>query len=167
MVTAISVASRSKQGREFDDRVQRNGRRIFEGVADGVADNGGFMQRSVFHLEINFNNLLAVIPATAGIGHEDRLEETEEGNTDQITDKEVGVKEGQRQTHKENDDEDVDHTLLRVLGTNLNDFLAVFNRCFFFIQFDVLLNEHNRLIRTGGNRLNGSAGKPVNDRSRP
>ena len=88
----------SEQGREFDDRVQRNRRGIFEGVADGVADNGGFMQRSVFHLQIDFNNLLAVIPATAGIGHEDRLEEAEEGDTDQVADEEVGVEEGQRQS---------------------------------------------------------------------
>ncbi len=121
------------------------------------------MQRSVFHLQIDFNNLFAVIPATAGIGHEDCLIKTEEGDTDQITDKEVGVKECQRQTHKEDHDEDVDHTLLSILGTNLNDFLGVFNRCFFFIQIDILLNKHNGLIGTGGNCLYGSARKPVND----
>ena len=136
----------SEQGREFDDRVQRHGRCIFEGIADGVADNAGFMQRSVFHLQIDFNNLLAVIPATAGIGHEDRLIQTEESDTDQITDEEVGVKEGQRQTHEEDHDEDIDHTLLSILGTNLNNFLGIFNRCFFFIQIDILLNKHNGLI---------------------
>src|SRR5664280_902755 len=91
------------------------------------------MQRSVFHLQIDFNNLLAVIPATAGIGHEDCLVQTEEGNTNQITDEEVGVKEGQCQTHEEDHNEDVDHTLLSILGTNLDDFFTVFNRSFFFI----------------------------------
>ena len=123
------------------------------------------MQRSVFHLQINFNNLLAVIPATAGIGHEDRLVQTEEGDTNQITDKEVGVEERQRQTHKEDDNEDIDHSLLSILGTNLDDFFTVFNRSFFFIQLDVLFNKHNGLIGACGYGLNGSAGKPVNYRA--
>ncbi len=156
-------SQQTEQSREFDDRIQGNRRGILERVADGVADNGRFMQRSVLHLQINFDDLLAVIPATAGIGHEDRLEEAEEGDADQIADEEVGVEEGQRQSHEEDDDEDVDHPLLGVVGTNLDDFLAVFDRGFFLIQFDVLLDEHNGLIGAGDNGLDRSAGKPVND----
>lgn len=118
------------------------------------------MQRSILHLEVNFNNLLAVIPATAGIGPEHRLEQTEEGDTEQITNEEVGVKEGERQTHEEDHDENIDHTLLCILGADLDDFLGVFNRSFLLVQFDVLLDVHNGLIRAGDNCLYGSAGKP-------
>ncbi|OPZ50275.1 MAG: hypothetical protein BWY90_01633 [Deltaproteobacteria bacterium ADurb.BinA014] len=123
------------------------------------------MQRSVLHLQIDFNNFLAVIPATAGIGHEDRLEKSEEGNCYQVADKEIRIEERKSQRHEENDDEDVNHSFLRVLCTNLNDFFGVFNRSFFFVQIDVLFDKHNRLISAGRDRLGGSAGKPVNDRA--
>ena len=120
-------SEKTEQGRELDDGVHGNRRGILVGVADGVADNRGLVEGCVLLLQIDFDDLLGVIPATAGIGHEDSLEEAEEGDSDEVADEEVGVDEGQGQGHEEDDDEDVDHPLLGINGTDLDDFLTVLN----------------------------------------
>ena len=50
-----------KQRREFDHRVQRNRRRVFERITDGVAHHRGCVQRRSFLPHIHFNDLLGVV----------------------------------------------------------------------------------------------------------
>ena len=119
------------------------------------------MERGVFLLQIDFDDLLGVIPATAGIGHEDSLEETEEGDPDEVADEEVGIDEGQGQGHEEDDDEDVDHPLLGVNGTDLDDFLTVFYRCFRLVEIDIFLNVNDGPVGARYNGLDRGAGEPV------
>src|SRR3989442_3267674 len=52
----------AKQRREFDDRVHRDRRRILEWVANGVADDGGVVQRRAFLLQLGLHDLLGVVP---------------------------------------------------------------------------------------------------------
>src|ERR1700722_19879534 len=52
----------SEQSRELDHWIERDRRRVFEWIADGVADYSGGMQFGAFLAEIDFNNLLGVVP---------------------------------------------------------------------------------------------------------
>ncbi len=70
--------------------------------------------------EVHLNNLLGIVPRTAGIGHVDRLEEAKAGNGNQVGHEEVGIKKrkGQRDGHER--DEDVPHAGLGILGADLD-----------------------------------------------
>src|SRR5437762_775911 len=54
--------------------------RVFERIANGIANDRGSMQWRALLLEIDFDQLLGVVPGTAGIGHVDCLEQPEDGD---------------------------------------------------------------------------------------
>ncbi len=67
---------------------------------------------------------------------------------------------------EEDGEEDVEHALLRVLGADFHHLLAVGDRGLLrAFQLDVGLDELDRAISAGGDRLRGSAGEPVDHRA--
>src|SRR5205085_8000745 len=117
-------------------------------------------------LHLDFHDLLGIVPGAAGIGHKDRLIETEDGDGNQIADEEVGFEEGKGECGEKYSQEDVEHAPLRVAGANFYDLLAVCNRSLFHsFQADVFLDELHRPISAGSDRLHGSAGKPIDNRA--
>src|SRR5207249_2454059 len=116
----------AEERREFDDRVHRYRGSIFEWIANSITDYRRGMQVSAFLAKVHFHDFLGIVPSAAGIGHENRLEQAEEGDADQIANKEIGIEKRQRQRKAENHDEDVPHAFLRVLGADAHDLLAVF-----------------------------------------
>ncbi len=165
MVTAISVASRPKSvvnlmtGFMETEEVSLNGSPTVSPTT--VASWSG----RVLLFQVDLDDLLRIVPCAAGVGHEDRLEETEEGDADQVADEEVGVEERQGQGHEEDDDEDVDHALLRILGADLHDFLAVLDGSRLAVELDVLLDVDDRPVGAGDDGLGGRAGEPVDHRA--
>ncbi len=79
-------------------------------------------------LHFGFHDLLGVVPGRAGIGHENRLIETEHRNRDQVANKEERLDKRKSEGSEKDGEEDVEHPLLRVLGADLNHFLAVGKR---------------------------------------
>src|SRR5262249_57810136 len=104
----------AEEGRELDDRVERDRRGVLEGIADGVADDGGGVEVGALLLELDLDDLLRVVPGAAGVGHEDRLIETEDRDRDEVADEEVRLEAGERQQRGENDEEDVEQAAVRV-----------------------------------------------------
>ena len=86
----------AEQRRELDDRIHGHGRRVFERIADGVADDGRGVQVGPFGFHIDFDDFFGVVPRPAGIGHEDGLVQTEHGDRNQIPDKEKRLDKGKR-----------------------------------------------------------------------
>src|SRR5258706_8008668 len=124
------------------------------------------MQRSSLLLEIDFNDLLCVVPGAAGISHEDRLVQTKDRNRDQISNEVERLNESEGQSGKKDGEKNVEHAFLRVLGTNLHALLAVSNRCLLHaLEPDVRLDELDRTVGSGGQGLCGSASEPVNHRA--
>ncbi len=124
------------------------------------------MQRSAFLLELDLDDLFCVVPCPAGIGHEDGLIETKDGDRNQVADEEERFNKRECQRGEKHSQEDIEHTLLRVLGADFHHLLAVFDRRFHHaFQLDVGLDEFHRAIRTCGYGLRGSAGEPVDDRA--
>ena len=120
------------------------------------------MQGRAFLLKFGFDDLLGVIPRGSSIGHEDCLVETEDRNRNQIANKKERFHKGKGQGPEEDGEEDVEHSLLRVLGADLNHFLAVSNGGLLrALQFDVGLDELDRAIGARGNGLRGCACEPV------
>ena len=115
----------AEERRELDHRIERDGGRVLEGIADGVANDRGVVQRRAFLLQFDFDDFLGVVPRAAGVGHEDGLIEAEDGDGDQVADEEERLDEGEGQRGEEDGDENVEHALLRVLGADFDDFLAV------------------------------------------
>ena len=134
------------------------------------------MQVGTLEVKVNLNDLLAVIPATTGVGHEYGLEETEQGNRDEVRNEQ---RNGVIATHatrrsqasktkgeEEDGQEDVEHTLLGILGTNLNDLdrrLGVGLLGCVRIELDVVLDKGNGTVGTDGNGLGRSTGEPVDN----
>ena len=83
------------------------------------------MKRGSFLLQLDFDDLFRVVPGAAGIGHEDRLEQTEERDRHQIADEVVRLDEGEGERRKKYRQEDVEHSLLCVFGADLDYLLAV------------------------------------------
>ena len=124
------------------------------------------MQRSSLLLHFDFDDLLGVVPGGAGIGHEDCLVKAEDGDGNKIANEEERFDEGKGQRAEEDCDEDVQHALLRILGADLDDFLAVGDRGLHHaIELDVGFDELNSAIGARGHGLRGCAGKPVNHRA--
>ena len=71
-------------------------------------------------------SFLALIPCAAGIGHEDGLVQTEDGDADEVANEEIVVQAGESQGGEEDAEEDVEHPLLGVLRADLDDFFRVF-----------------------------------------
>ena len=95
MVTAISSASRPKSVVNLMTGFMRDRRGVLERIAHRVADDGRLVERGALLLQVDLDDLLRVVPCAAGVGHEDGLEEAEEGDADQVADEEVGVEERQ------------------------------------------------------------------------
>src|SRR5437764_13980450 len=86
------------------------------------------MQVRALRLQLRLNNLLCVVPCTAGVCHENRLIQTEQRNRNKIADKEVGFHERKPQSSEEYRKEDVQHPFLRVLRADLNNALRITDR---------------------------------------
>ena len=103
-----------------------------------------------FLLQFHFDDLLGVVPRAARVGHEDGLVQAEDGNRDQVADKEERFHESEGQGAEEDGQKDVEHAFLRVLGADLDDFLAVGNRGFLdAFQLDIGFDELHRAIGAG------------------
>ena len=88
---------------------------------------------------------------------------TEDGDRNQIADEEERLDESEGERAEEDGDEDIQHALLRILGADLDDLLAVGDRGFHHaIEFDVGFDELDGAVGSGGYGLRGSAGEPVN-----
>ena len=156
----------SEEGRELDDRVHGHRRGVLERVAHGIADHGGVVQRRALLLQIDFDDLLRVVPCAAGVGHENRLVQAEDRDRDQVADEQERLHEREGEGGEEDGEKDVEHALLRVLGADFDDLLRVGDRGLFYsFQFDVRLDELDRAVSAGGDRLRGSAGEPVDHRA--
>ena len=156
-----------EQRRELDDRVHRHRRGVLERIADRVAHHRRRVQRRPLHLQLDLDDLLGVVPGAAGVGHEDRLEQPEQRDRDQVADEEERLEERERQRREEHRQEDVEHPLLRVLRADLHDLLAVRDRRLRrpAVQLDVRLDELDRAVGAGADRLRRRAGEPVDHRA--
>ena len=113
-------------------------------------------------LQLDFDDFLGVVPGAAGVGHEDGLVQAEDGDREQVADEEERLDEGEGERGEEDGDEDVEHALLRVLGADFDDLLAVGDAgggC--AVELDVGLDEFDRAVGAGGDGLRGGAGEPV------
>src|SRR4029077_15439648 len=80
-----------------------------------------------------------------------------------IADEEEGLDKSESQCGEKHGNENVQHALLRVLGANLNDFLAVSDAGGgSSFELDVGLDKFDSAISASGHSLRGSASKPVN-----
>src|SRR5580704_1411971 len=107
---------KAEQRRELDDWVERDGAGVLKRIADRVANDSGVVEWRALLFQLDFDDLLGVIPCATGVGHEDGLIEAEDRDREEITDKEERLDEGEGQRREEDGDEDVKHALLRVLG---------------------------------------------------
>ena len=131
---------------ELDDGVHRHAGRVLEWVADGVAHDGRVVEGGALLLELDLDDLLRVVPGSAGVRHEERLEETEEGDADEVADEEVALVEGERERSEEDRHEDVDHPGLRVLRADLDHLLRVLDARLLdlAVELDVCLDVLDR-----------------------
>src|SRR5207302_955419 len=128
-----------------------------------VANDRGIVEGCALLLELDFNDLLGVVPSAAGVGHEDGLVQAEDGDGEKVADEEERLDESEGQRGEEYGDEDVQHALLRVLGANLDDLFAVGDAGgSSSFELNVGLDEFDRAVRAGGHRLRARAGEPVN-----
>jgi hypothetical protein len=67
------------------------------GSPTGVAHNRGRVQFGALGLQLGLDDLLGVVPRAAGVGHEDGLEQAEQGDGDQVADEEELLDKGERQ----------------------------------------------------------------------
>src|SRR6267142_1462013 len=156
----------AKQRSELDNRIHCDGRGVLEGVAHGVTDNGGVVQWSAFLLQLNFDDLLGVVPRAAGIGHENCLVQAEDRDGDQVANEEKRLHERERQCAEEHGQKDVEHAFLRVLRADFYDLLAVTDGGFLHaLEPDIRLDEFDGAVGSGSNGLSGGAGEPVNHRA--
>src|SRR5205085_9658112 len=123
---------------EFDDRIQSNRRRVLKRIANRIAHHSGIVERRAFLLQLNFHDLLGVIPCTARVGHKNRLIQTKDRDGDQITDEKKRFKEREGKRREKYGNENIDHALLCVLGADLDHFFTVADRSLFnAFKFDV------------------------------
>ena len=134
------------------------------------------MQRSAFLLHIYLDHLFGIIPAAAGISHENRLEQAKHGDRDQVSNEQSycfctsfwRCQAGKGHGKRKEGDKDVKHPVLRVLGADPHHFFGIFDRSLLtgiLIQLDILLDILYRSVSPGSHRLNGSAGEPVDYRA--
>src|SRR5581483_3122323 len=114
--------------------------------------------------QLGFYDLLGVVPSAARVGHKDGLVQAEQGNGNQITNKEIRFGERKRERREKHYQKDIEHAFLRVLRTNLDHFLAVgYGSLCYAFQPNIGFDEFHRAIGAGGDRLHGSSGKPIDD----
>ncbi len=97
---ASSTASRPNSVVNLMMGFIRHRRSILERIADGVADNRGGVKIRSFLPQDDLNDLLGVIPRTAGVGHEDCLEQAEDRHGNQESNEEKRVDARVRQVLK-------------------------------------------------------------------
>ena len=74
-------------GDQLDQDVQRGAGGVLEGVAHGVADNGGLVVVAALAAVVSFFDMfLGVVPGASRIGHEDRQYEPGSQAADQQSD---------------------------------------------------------------------------------
>jgi hypothetical protein len=123
------------------DEVSLKGSPTVSPTTDGGVELGALL------LELDLDDLLRVVPGAAGVGHEDRLVEAEQRDRDQVADEEERLDAGEGEGAEEDRQEDVEHALLRVLGADLDDLLAVGDRGLRrALELDVLLDELDRPV---------------------
>src|SRR5437763_14771090 len=114
------------------------------------------MQFGAFLLQLDFHNLLSVIPGGARIGHENSLEEAKHGYGDEIADEEKGLDESEGKCREENRYENIQHAFLRVLCAYSHDLLAIGNRSSGrAFELDIGLDEFHGAISASGHGLRG------------
>src|SRR5208283_1433583 len=124
---------------------------------------GRLVQRRVLLLQVHLDDLLRVVPCAAGVSHKDGLKKAEKGDSDQVADEKVRVEKGKGEGKEKDHHEDVDHAFLRVLGTDLDDLLAVLDGGCLSVELDVVLDIDDRSVGPGDDGLGGSAREPVYD----
>src|SRR5258708_11206661 len=154
---------KAEEGGEFNDGIERNGRSVFEWVAYGIAHDGRRVKRSVFRAEVDFNDLLGVVPCTAGVRHENGLEKSEERYADEVSNEEIRIEERKGEREAEDYDEDVDHSLLRLLGSDTHDLFPVLDRRRGGIELHVFFDVHDGSVGAGDNGLGACASEPITD----
>jgi hypothetical protein len=117
----------AEERRELDDRVHSDGRGVLEWITNGIANDASCVQRRALLLELDFDELLGVVPSTTGVCHEESLVEAEESDRNEVADEEERIGESEGERAEEDREEDVDHALLRVLRADFDDLLAVFD----------------------------------------
>src|SRR5260370_32617621 len=153
----------AEESRELDDRIQRNGRCVFEWIANRVADDCGVVQRRPLLFQLDFNDFFGIVPGAAGVGHKNGLIQAEDGDGEKIADEEERFDESKRQRSEKHGNENVQHAFLRVLGANFNDLLAVGDAGGSgTFELDVGFDEFDRAVGSGGYSLRARAGEPVN-----
>src|SRR4029078_11053543 len=74
--------------------------------------------------------------------------------------------EGEGEGREEDHEEDVQHAFLGVLRADRDDLLRVLDRRLLAaVKLDVGLDELDRAVGAGGDRLSGGAGEPVDHRA--
>ena len=134
------------------------------------------MQRGAFGLHVHLNDLLGIVPSATGIGHKHSLEESEDGNADEVGDEEAdgvvatdagrGGEAGKSQREAEDGDEDVYHALLSVVGADLHHFLALLDVSLLGgigVELDIVFDVLHSAVGTGGDSLHRSTREPVYD----
>ena len=77
---------------QLDQDVQRRAAGILERIADRVAHDGRLVGRGVLAAEIPFFHIfLGIVPGAAGIGQEDRQQETSDQSTAEHTAQALGA----------------------------------------------------------------------------
>ena len=137
------------------------------GIADGVADDGGGVQRRALLLQLDLDDLLRVVPGAAGVGHEDRLVQPEERDRDQVADEEVRLEERRRPACEKN-------TVRKMLNMPFCAYCVQISTTFLLssteafvdaFELDVRLDELDRAVGAGRHRLGRRAGEPVDHRA--
>src|SRR5262249_28381708 len=156
----------AEERRELDDGIHRHAARVLEWVADGIAHDRGRVKVRALLLQLDLDDLLRVVPGAAGICHKECLEKAEERDRDEVPNKEERIEKRKRQRAEKDDEKDVEHPLLRVRRANLDDLLAVRDRCLLdALELDVRLDELHSAVRARRYGLHARAGEPVDDAS--
>src|SRR5208337_2438150 len=108
------------------------------------------MEWGAFQLQLDFDNLLGVVPRCARVGHENGLIEPENSYRHQVADEKERVDESEGQSAEEDCDEDVQHASLGILRADGNHLLAVGDRRLFCaLQLDMRFDELHCSVRAG------------------
>ena len=119
------------------------------------------MQVRSLGVHFGLHDLLRIVPRATGVGHENGLVKTDDGQRNQVTDEEEGFDEGAGQGAEKHRHEDVEHAFLRVDGADLDDLLAVLlRRLDHLIEPDVRADELDRTVGTGRHGLCAGAREP-------
>src|SRR5260370_30078395 len=100
----------AEESRELDDRIQRNGRCVFEWIANRVADDRGVVERRTLLFQLDFNDFFGIVPGAAGVGHKNGLIQAEDGDGEKIADEEERLDNNESERGEEHRDENIQHS---------------------------------------------------------